>query len=45
MEKDRPQRHHEVVRPLVEVAQQVGHWVLEKIVPSQAVEIPQDPQQ
>lgn len=34
-------KHHEIVRPLVEIAQQVGGWVLDKIVPPEAVELVQ----
>lgn len=31
-------KHHEIIRPLREVAQGVGRFVLDKIVPPEAVE-------
>lgn len=31
-------KHHEIVRPAIELVQQLGSWVMNKIVPPQAVE-------
>lgn len=33
------EKYHEIVRPTVELARQFGGWVLDKIVPAEAVEL------
>jgi hypothetical protein len=37
---EKPHKHHEVLRPIRELVKGVGEFVVSKVVPSEAVELP-----